>query len=325
MNRPSLDVDGLQELLWSFAGHRVLTVAARLGILQALAAQAATAQEVAAQCGLDPLATGKIVRALTALGLLVPDPAGYRVAEEFSPYFQPGDEDITPFLEHSHAMYERWGENLEQWVQGGVWPTQKRGAGDTRRFGAAMRAMGMRLARQVIQVLDLGGVHKMLDLGGGFGHYAQVFCQERPDLRAVVLDTPEVVEAAREELAQSPLAQQITFCDGDYLETDCGADFDLVLIANVLHQESAPRAAALVRRGAAALAPQGRLAVVDFSIDDAQQASVVGALFAINMRSFGDTYSEPTIRYWMKEAGLAAVERFDLSGHRWAIVGRKTR
>ena len=49
----------------------------------------------------------------------------------------------------------------------------------------------------------------------------------------------------------------------------------------------------------------------------------MGALFAINMRSFGDTYTEPVIRGWMSEAGLGDIERIDLSELRWLIVGYK--
>jgi len=41
------------------------------------------------------------------------------------------------------------------------------------------------------------------------------------------------------------------------------------------------------------------------------------------MRSFGDTYTEPTIRDWMEAAGLGEVTRTDLDPDRWLLVGRK--
>jgi len=91
----------------------------------------------------------------------------------------------------------------------------------------------------------------------------------------------------------------------------------------VVHQELPARAEQMVARAARAAAPGGRVVVLDFSIDEARQQSVVGALFAINMRSFGDTYTEPVIRGWMERAGLARVARTDLGPQRWIIVGRK--
>ena len=63
---------------------------------------------------------------------------------------------------------------------------------------------------------------------------------------------------------------------------------------------------------------------IDFAIDDARQSSVMGALFAIQMRSFGDTHPEPAIRGWLEAAGLRNVRRTDLGTDRWLIVGHKS-
>jgi hypothetical protein len=79
----------------------------------------------------------------------------------------------------------------------------------------------------------------------------------------------------------------------------------------------------MVRSGAEAVVLGGRVVVVDFAIDDQRRQHVLGALFAINMRSFGDTWTEPTIRGWMEAAGLGEIERADLGPDRWIISGRK--
>jgi SAM-dependent methyltransferase len=318
-----LDLDGLNRLLWSFAGHRVITAAARTGILRRLAEGSSSVDRLSAELGLDELATGKVVRALTALGLVAADDDRYRVTDMLAPSLREGPDDFTPFIEHHHHLYDSWGANLESWVRGGDWPTQRRGPAELARFGSAMRAVGTQAARRVVERLDLGSARSMLDVGGGFGHYAQEFCRANPDLHATVLDVPEVVEIARSEVAGTDLAERIRFVGGDYLTTDFGSDHDLVLFANVLHQERRDAVADMVRRAARALAPGGRVAVVDFAIDDAQQSSVMGALFAINMRSFGDTHPEPAIRGWMDAAGLGDVRRIDLGPDRWLIVGTK--
>lgn len=318
-----LDLDALNRLLWSFAGHRVITVAARTGILRRLADGTSSVDRLSAELGLDPLATGKVVRALTALGLVVADHESYRVAETLAPFFREGADDFTPFIEHHHHLYDSWGANLESWLRGGEWQARSRAPQDVARFGNAMKAVGIHAARRVVDRLDPSSSESMLDVGGGFGHYAQELCRANPKLRATVLDVPEVVEIARSEIEGSELADRIRFVGGDYLTTDYGADYDLVLFANVLHQENRDAAADMVRRGARAVAPGGRVAVVDFAIDDAQQSLVMGALFAINMRSFGDTHPEPAIRGWMDAAGLRDVQRIDLGPHRWLIVGTK--
>jgi ubiquinone/menaquinone biosynthesis C-methylase UbiE len=318
-----MNLDEFQRLLWSFASHRVITVAGRTGILRLLAEESRTTDQIAAELDLDPLATGKVVRALSALGIAEADGEHYRAVEGLSDHFLPGDRDVVPFLEHSHAMFERWGTTLEPWLRGNEWPVAERTPEETRRFGAAMRAMGGQTARRVAEAMDLEGVNRMLDVGGGWGQFAQAMCRVKPGLRATVLDQPEVVERARAELEGSEFRNSIGFLSGDYFATDYGTGYDLVLIANVLHQETSDRACELVRRGAEALIPGGRLAVVDFAIDDQQHEHLLGALFAINMRSFGDTWTEPDIRSWMEESGLVDIERIDVGPDRWIISGKK--
>jgi len=319
----TLDLDGLQELLWGFASHRVITVAARAGVLSSLAEHETTVEELATELGLAPHPLGKVVRALTALGIVEPVGDRYRMVDTLAPHFRRGPEEVTPFLEHSHDLYDRWGENLEPWLRGQEWTVRRRDPAGMRRFGAAMRAMGSELARRLAAELELDGVERMLDVGGGFGHYALALCRARPGLRATVLDTPEVVELATAEGAAAECADRIEFVGGDYHTSDFGQGYDLVLIASVLHQEAADGAAALVCRSAVALAPGGRLVVLDFSIDDARQGSLMGALFAINMRSFGDTHTEPAIRGWMEAAGLERVERRPFGRFRWLIIGHR--
>jgi len=323
MAKTEMDLDEFQRVLWSYAGHRVITVAARTGVLSLLAARSANPDQVARELGLEPMPTAKVVRALSALGLLEPEGASYRVIESLRPYLLPGEDDLSPFIEHAHTMYEGWGANLEPWLRGGEWPSSAASPDHARAFGAAMRAMGARIATRVAAALELGGVKRMLDVGGGFGQYSRALCEREPELHATVLDTPEVAELAVAELAGGPFAERIDFLPGDYLTTDYGTGYDLVLLANVLHQELAEAAAAMVRRGAAALAPGGRVVVVDFAIDDAQHENVFGALFAINMRSFGDTWPEPTIRGWMVAAGLGEISRSDVGRDRWIISGQK--
>jgi SAM-dependent methyltransferase len=300
----------------------VITVAARVGILRRLADTPATTDQVAHDLDLDSLATGKVVRALTALGLVAADGNRYSVVPSLAPHLREGPDDVTPFLNHHHHMYDNWGAHLEPWLRGDEWPTQHRTSDDTARFGAAMRAIGSQMAKTVAQRLSLEGAERMLDVGGGFGQYARALCRVQPRLRATVLDVPPVAEMAARANQSTEFADRIEFVGGDYLESDYGSGFDLVLFANVLHQETADRAAEMVRRGATALDPGGRVAVVDFRIDDTQREHVQGCLFAINMRSFGDTHTEPSIRGWMEAAGLAGIERVDLDPVRWLILGR---
>ncbi len=318
-----ITVESMQQQLWSFGIHRIITVAGRTGILRKLALGAISVEDLASTLDLDLRATGKVVRALSALGWARAEGEEYRLADALIPVFTPGPNDLTPFLMHAHHLYESWGENLEPWLRGQPWKSMIRNQNGLEQFGQAMAAMAGIVAAQLVGVLELKGVTRVLDVGGGIGAYARALCRAEPKLSVDVLDTEEVAVIGRAAFAEDPLVNRIRFIGGDYRSTDPGTGYDLVLFANVLHQEDETEAAAMIERGAWALAPNGRVAVLDFAIDDGQRENLVGALFAINMRSFGDTYTEPTITRWLSAAGLVDITRQDLDRTRWLITGKK--
>lgn len=322
MNEP-LDLKGFQKLLWDFAGQRVVTTAGRCGILSRLAAGPAKVEPLAAELRLAVDACDKVVRALVALGVCVRDGEQFRLAPALAPAFAPGPNDMEAFVSHTHDMYDNWGANLEAWLRTGTWPRSERSREDTLAFAHAMRGIGLRTARQVVDRFALDGVRKVLDIGGSLGHWAEVICERLPQAEITVFDVPVTAAAGREYYLGTELAARISFVGGDYLADEFPPDQDMVLIASVLHQELAAHAAELVRRAAAALAPGGRLCVVDFVIDADRCGPVHGALFAINMRDFGDTWTEADIRSWMAAAGLVDIERQDVDPVRWLISGRR--
>jgi SAM-dependent methyltransferase len=318
-----LDLKGLQQLLWNFAGHRTVTTAAKCGILSRLAREPATVTAISEDLDLAPEACDKVVRALVALGVLERTGDTFRLVKDLEPLFGKGSDDLAPFLEHSHKMYENWGENLETWLRTGDWPRREKQPEEILNFAKAMRGVGIRTAKTVVDHIDLSGVRSMLDIGGSLGHWAQVICEKAPGISATVFDIPETAAAGRELYRGTDLEGRISFEGGDYLEGDLGRGYDLILIANVLHQELAEQASGLIRQAAGALAPGGRLCVVDFQIDSDRCGPEMGALFAIHMRDFGDTWTEADIRTWMATVGLHLIERTDVSPTRWIITGHK--
>lgn len=316
-----MNVAQLYERLWDFGRSRVLTVASRTGILARLAESAATPGEAARDLGLDELAAGKIIRALCSLGAVAPEGERYRVVAGLRPHLLPGELDLTPFVDHAHALYDRWGATLEEWVRTGRQPRRVRSGDQLEEFGRGMLASARLMAPQVLKALDdFSDIKRVLDLGGGIGGYAGYFCRAKRDVSVTVLDIPEVADLGRKNL---PGEERIIFIGGDYHQTDFGSGYDLVLLANILHIESPGDAAALIEKSANACSPAGRVAVVDFKIDDQKRENVMGCLFAINMRSFGDTHSEPQIRSWMEAAGLPEVQTFDLPPAHWMVVGTR--
>lgn len=75
---------------------------------------------------------------------------------------------------------------------------------------------------------------KLLDVGGGSGAYSIVFAQKNPELQATVFDQPEVVEIAREIIAEHGMERRVKVRAGDAVIEDFGRGYDVVFFSQVL-------------------------------------------------------------------------------------------
>ncbi len=317
--------DRIQEIEWSFAHLVILHAAADTGLLGWLAEQDAAhrPEEIAGALGLHPQATEKILRALGGMDLLESGPDGFRMHPGAAPLFEPGSElDHTVGLAHLFRLSRSWGEHLPGWLRTGQWPRPTRSAQGVADFVGAMRSLAQGVAGRLDAALDLDGVRDLSDIGGALGTYSLELCLRHPGLQATVLDRPEVIPLTREEIARYELEDRVHAQAGSYLEPPY-PEADLVLLANVLHQEAPESAARMVRFAAEATRPGGRVAVVEFTLEDDRCHPLSGAVFAINMRLSGETYSEAELRRFLQDAGLEDLRRTDLSPSKFLITGRK--
>ncbi len=114
------------------------------------------------------------------------------------------------------------------------------------------------LAEQLAGLLDLRGVRRLLDLGGGSGVVSLALLRKWSGLTSVVMDFGPVCQAGREIAAESGLADRVTYRAADILKDDLPTGFDLIMLCDVGEFDDA-----LFRRIHDALGAGGRLVVVD--------------------------------------------------------------
>jgi len=205
-------------------------------------------------------------------------------------------------------------------------PVDGRGEGWLQAFIAAMHWRACQHAPGVVASLDLGGVSRVLDVGGGSGAYAMEFARAKPGSTAVVFDLPNVLPLTAEYLRRADLQDRVALVAGDYNRDDLGGSFDLVFLSAIIHSNSPEGNRELIRKGAAALNPAGQLVVQDFIVQEDRTGAPFAVMLALNMlvgTETGDTYTESEVRQWMAEAGLSRVTRTDTSFGTSLIVGRR--
>jgi len=127
-----------------------------------------------------------------------------------------------------------------------------------RRFTRMLREIHTPLAEEIERSLDLAGVSRLMDLGGGSGVVSLSLARRRPGLTAVVVDVASVCAAGREIAAEESLEERVRYHPADFLRDDLPGGFDMVLECdvNVFSQD-------LFRKVHAALLPGGRFVIVD--------------------------------------------------------------
>jgi SAM-dependent methyltransferase len=318
----------IMELATAFQRSRPLLTAFELELFTALASEARTSDEVAAEIGAEPRATDRLMNALVALELLEKENGRFRNSPLAGKYLVKGRPDYLGGLGHSNHLWDTW-SRLTQVVRTGG----PEGLGDTdqrdddwlRPFIAAMHTRARQSAGQVVAMLDLDGVSRVLDVGGGSGAYAMAFVRARRGISAVVFDLPKVVPLARMYTQQEGLAAEVVTVGGNYLHDPLGEGYDLVFMSAVIHSNAVNDNRLLFGKAARALRPGGQLIVQDFLINEDRSGPLQPALFALNMlvgTPAGDTYTESEVRQWMAEAGFGGIRRLDTPVGTNLVIGR---
>ena len=163
----------------------------------------------------------------------------------------------------------------------------------------------------MIELVDLTGRVKMLDVGGGPGTYSALFARRYPTLHSTVLDLPGVVAIAREIIAELGMIDRVDVLPGDFNTTAFPEGNDVVLISAVFHGESEQACRTLIDRAFACLQSGGLLVVGDVFTDAGGSGPPFATLFGLNMlltAPAGGVHADADVARWMEDAGFGATE-----------------
>ncbi len=325
-------IPSLLQLSGGYWSACALHAGIKLDIFSYLDGSALTVEEVAKQCNSNPRATGMLLDALSALGLLDKGVATFidtpfavqNLSKKSSGY-------MGHIIMHHHHLMSGWAQ-LDKAITSGEPIREPVSHGDDElvreSFLMGMFNLASQLAPAIAHAIDLSGYRTLLDLGGGPGTYAIHFCRANPEMTAVVYDLPTTRSFAEGTIARFDLSRRISFTSGDFNEDPVPSGFDAAWLSHILHSDGPATCAALLNKAVAALNPGGVLMVQEFILDDAGNAPLFPALFSLNMllgTAAGQAYSEGELSRMMTEAGLTEVTRLaiDLPNGAGILRGRK--
>jgi ubiquinone/menaquinone biosynthesis C-methylase UbiE len=128
------------------------------------------------------------------------------------------------------------------------------------------------LRQRLVDTLQVRRGHRVLELGCGTGQVTARLLAAGATVVAVDALPPMLARAASR-------ASQATFIQGDALTTDVGTDFDCVALSFVLHNFDGDGRIQLLRRSEAALAPGGRIGVLERSLPPGRRRAALWRRF----------------------------------------------
>lgn len=157
----------------------------------------------------------------------------------------------------------------------------------------------------------------LVDLGGGSGGVSVGMLQRWPQLRATIMDLPNIVPITRKFVNASSVADRIEVvardATTDHLEDRFIEAFDVAILRaliQVLGRNEAQKAiiqAGRMLKSGAKIYVVGR-GVLDDSRTSPVQAAIYNLVF-LNVYDQGQAYSESEYREWMEAAGFIEINR----------------
>ncbi|WP_449757856.1 methyltransferase [Dyella koreensis] len=195
-------------------------------------------------------------------------------------------------------------------------------------FWEAMYALSITTADLFADAVDLSGVARLLDVGGGGGANDIALCRRHPHLQATVFDLPFVCALTRPKIEQAGLSDRIHLAEGDFFaDAELPGGHDAILLSKILLDWKENDCLAIIHKCFAALPPGGKIVITDLFVDDSKDGPVDAALMSLNMliETWGRNYTAAEYRHWLVTAGFTGVQtvRFEAPAANGAVIGHK--
>jgi hypothetical protein len=320
---------GLLEIVNAYRKSRIILSAHELNIFTFLGNDSLSSATIAEKIGTHPRATDRLMNALVAIGLLEKSGSLFTNTDFSSRFLVKTEPAFLGGLSHQVHLWNTW-SSLTEAVKRGSSVTIKESFGErdeewVKSFLAAMHSR-IQQAKEVAELLDLSGVKKMLDVGGGSGAFSYAFIRINKDIVSTVFDLPSVVPVTQRYIEQEGFSGSVSTLAGDYLEDAFCGENDLVLVSAVVHINSPVENQLLINKCTEALNPGGQLVIMDHIMSEDRTEPEIGAIFAINMlvgTENGDTYTESELRSWMTASGLKNINCKNTQQGTSLIIGTK--
>jgi hypothetical protein len=172
-------------------------------------------------------------------------------------------------------------------------------------FNATMSAFSTLHLTGVLDAYDFSVINKLIDVGGGHGRNIAEILKRHPKMRGVLFDMPHAFEGGQQTIAQAGLGERCEVVSGDFFKSvPSGADG--YMLSRVIHDWDDETSIAILKVVRKAIAPGGRLILLETMLRGPGQRSLYPLLSDLNMmlRTGGCERTEDEYRGIYRAAGF---------------------
>ncbi|MCO6047559.1 methyltransferase domain-containing protein [Aeoliella sp. ICT_H6.2] len=284
------------------------------GLADALAGQPATIDQLCDACQLQPRGTEIVLDVLQAAGLVVRDGELFRA---------------SPLLEillsgHYRELGDQYWRHLPQLLATGepmaamdsVADSEEHYQTQAMALGWMMVPAAQRAAAILSRECPLNDA-QVLDVGAGSAVWSLALAKVNASLRVTAVDWPAVLQVAQQFAVFAGVEDRLTCVAGNFHEVDLPTStYQLAIVANVSHLESAENVTRLLSRVRAALLPGGHVAIVDALAESPDQDRVAHGLYRLGLalRTVeARVHRQEELRAMLADSGYCDTEYYPLA------------
>lgn len=249
---------------------QALHAAAELGLPDALAAAPLPAAQLAARLGTHPDATERLCKALAFLDVLDEQGDRFALTELGRCLTENGATSRRAWarLMCGETTWSQWGQ-LTECVRTGrpalgadPFGAMERDRAWAGLFHQAMVEMTRDAAPLIAQAIDLGGVRRVVDVGGGWGALLCAVLERAPDSHGIVYDLESARDGALAYAARRGLGDRVDFVAGSFFDAP-PPPADLYVMKSVIHDWEDAKSRTILESCRKAMPPGARLCVIE--------------------------------------------------------------
>jgi hypothetical protein len=268
-----------EQMLALLTGHwlaQMLFAVAKLGVPDVLGTKALAPDAIAARVGANAAHLRRLLRALASSGVFSEDARGRFKLTPLGNTLRSGRGSVRDFALMIVAPYNtRSWERLDEAVVQGktafdlafgepIFEYLKKHPDDDRQFSASMAAISGTENDAVARAYAFGRHERLVDVGGAHGHLLATILRRHKKLRGVLYDQPQVVAgAAASGFVSVPGVRERCEVVGGSFFDSVPAGADAYLMKYIIHDWDDAKCARILGHCRDAMAPGGRVLVVD--------------------------------------------------------------